>query len=101
MKTEPPRQRHLAAALVDQVAPAVCLDLQRIGATVQDGLLEGVARVVSDIRDSEQPSVHDARALDVIAASARELSAEVAALFASHQRRILQLRHAAYGSGEA
>lgn len=67
--------------LIDDVCTGACGDLERIGATVQGELLEGVADVMASIRASQEPGASEADALDAMASSVRELAHQVAALF--------------------
>lgn len=73
----PPAER----TLIDDVCIGACSDLERIGATVQDGLLEGVADVIASIRADQETEAPYGGALDAMAASVRELAHQVAALF--------------------
>jgi hypothetical protein len=67
--------------LIDDVCTGACGDLERIGATVQGELLEGVADVMASIRASQEPGAPEGDALDAMASSVRELAHQVAALF--------------------
>lgn len=88
------------AALLQEIGPAVCAELQRINGTLQGELLDGVANIVAGIRRSERPPEDQALAFDAIAASVRELAAEVTALFAEHQASILRVQRDALAATE-
>jgi len=73
------------AALIDEVCTGLCRDLEKIEASVQGELLEGLADVVADIRAGRESESPEGEVLDAMASSVRDLAHQVAALFAAQQ----------------
>lgn len=89
-----------AESTLNEIAAAVCEELQRINLTVQGELLDGVASIVAGIREAERPPEHQARRFEAMAASVRDLARDISSLFAEHQASIYKLRRAEQGSAE-
>lgn len=60
--------------------------------------MDGVANIAADFRHDEMPAEHQARALDAMAASVRDLAGAVSALFSAHKANIQRLQHVALAS---
>jgi hypothetical protein len=78
-------------ALIDDVCTAVCQDLERIGSTVQGGLLEGLADVIESIRSEQESGAPEREAFDAMALSVRHLAHQVAALFEAQSHALRRL----------
>lgn len=76
---------------IDDLRAEVCRDLERLGASVQSGLLVGVADVIESIRSEQEPGAPEREALDAMAASVRHLAHQVAALFEAQSHALRRL----------
>lgn len=68
-------------AMIDDICSSTCVDLENIGASLQSGLIDGVADIIASIRAEQEEGAPHCEALDAITSSVRYLAHQVAVLF--------------------
>jgi hypothetical protein len=68
-------------AMIEDICSSTCVDLENIGGSLQDGLINGVADIIASIRAEQEEGAPHCEALDAIISSVRYLAHQIAVLF--------------------